>query len=352
MASKALRSVPAERAGCLAKSQARPKKAPTRSSARAKAQSTQQNVSEPGKRSYYSPATYAELLRDAAQAAEKAISEAGHKRVEVEFPSVPGSSAGYTESSDSVIDANVSYALALAKSMGNRRVQILLPDSVELDRAASKSEATLSQVENASLGCLVAANPMKKLVGSVLGGKAKEREEAARQETERADTFIAINLSTQELPSLESFAEEVAKDRPVVALNLELETLRGDLGLPAFPGKDLHFRFLSQFFPAFYLRQRTYSRTISSNPFIVSYSGALFREYPGKWQVMLRQDSGELCCIAESGNRYPLGEVREELTRAMGLLGDERQESVRQGYKSRTWWEEGIGEEESAAWRS
>jgi hypothetical protein len=33
-------------------------------------------------------------------------------------------------------------------------------------------------------------------------------------------------------------------------------------------------------------------------PFIINYSGALFREYPGPWQVMLRQDNGVYACVA------------------------------------------------------
>ena len=44
-------------------------------------------------------------------------------------------------------------------------------------------------------------------------------------------------------------------------------------------------------------------------PFILNYSGSLFREYPGPWQVMLKQDNGELACIAERPERYTLTEV-------------------------------------------
>jgi hypothetical protein len=37
----------------------------------------------------------------------------------------------------------------------------------------------------------------------------------------------------------------------------------------------------------FFLRARDYSKSVAVAPFIINYSGALFREYPGPWQVSL-----------------------------------------------------------------
>jgi hypothetical protein len=47
-------------------------------------------------------------------------------------------------------------------------------------------------------------------------------------------------------------------------------------------------RFLSRVRPVFFLRARDYSKSVAVAPFIINYSGALFREYPGPWQVRLR----------------------------------------------------------------
>lgn len=47
-------------------------------------------------------------------------------------------------------------------------------------------------------------------------------------------------------------------------------------------------------------------QSVAVAPFIINYSGCIFREYPGPWQVMLRQDSGEYACIAEQPLRYNL----------------------------------------------
>jgi Domain of unknown function (DUF1995) len=66
----------------------------------------------------------------------------------------------------------------------------------------------------------------------------------------------------------------------------------------------MQYDFLSGFTPVFYIRQRDYSKTVNIAPFIVNYSGCLFREYPGPWQVMLRQDNGEYACVAEGADRY------------------------------------------------
>lgn len=137
---------------------------------------------------------------------------------------------------------------------------------------------------------------------------------------------------------------QVAKGKPVVTWNIELDTHRGDLGLVSFPPKELHYRyrhrcppsspsspalhtqpvsvwpppkvftaaasradrqqlisrsahvvvpgacrrFLSKLRPVFFLRPRDYSKSVAVAPFIINYSGALFREYPGPWQVRKR----------------------------------------------------------------
>ena len=140
----------------------------------------------------------------------------------------------------------------------------------------------------------------------------------------------------------------------VACLCAQLETARGDLGLPGFPAKELHYRFLSRFKSVLFLRQRNYSKTVNVAPFLLNYDGATFREFPGPWQVMLRMDSGELACIAERPQRYGLGEAKEEMMAAMGLNTEEegsQMEFLRRGYKTATWWEEGGALEQSSAWR-
>ena len=127
--------------------------------------------------------------------------------------------------------------------------------------------------------------------------------ETLSQGARKADIFIVVNASTIELPDVEKYIAETVGERPLVLWNLELDTLRADLGTPTlfqspstslletalpsvarlwwraghaacrwlqcsaafagllgFPPKELQYRFLCQFTPVFYIRQRDYSK--------------------------------------------------------------------------------------------
>ncbi len=70
--------------------------------------------------------------------------------------------------------------------------------------------------------------------------------------------------------------------------------------------------------------------------------------------MLLRQDNGDYCCIAEDPTRYNLGEVKEEMMAAMGLNTEEEGSAMaflRRGYKTSTWWEDELELEQSRNWR-
>jgi len=240
-----------------------------------------------------------------------------------------------------------------------QRIQILVPDSEELRRAEERFSAALALAElpaGASITFGALSGSRRGEWAGVADFFFAPPAAAAEELTSAADLYLACNMSCTELAELEAWWGSGRRPASAVlcCFNLELDTHRGDLGLFGFPGKELHHRFLSRIRPAFFLRQREYSKTVSAAPFLLNYAGATLREYPGPWQVMLRTDDGSLACIAERPRRYGLGEAKEELLAAMGLNTEAEGSALsflRRGYKTATWWEESA-EAESEAWRS
>jgi len=156
--------------------------------------------------------------------------------------------------------------------------------------------------------------------------------------------YIICIASAQELPDVEELYSKTGGKVPIVFFNLKLDTLRGDLGIPAFPPKSLHDRFLSRVKPVYYLRTRQYSRTTASPPFVVNYQGCLFRSYPGEWCVLLDVGDGRFRTVQESGRRPGLGEFKGMLNGELEKRGVVEEEGktlkfLRTGYKTQTWWE-------------
>lgn len=314
-------------------------------------------------RSVYDPSSYDVLCVDVYRSLRDALDD-GLTRMEVEFPAAPGEDASYKTSSDTFIDNNIQFAITISGRLfreTGKRVEILLPDGPELRRAKEKFKLAIEYTEGGegiTLGQLITTDYADTLETMFTGLFSREdnRDQGTptQEKKAKADLYFIINLTTKQLTEVEAFVNEKAKDTPVVLFNDELDTLRGDLGLPFFPGKDMHFRFLTQFKPVFYLRNRGYSKSINVAPFLINYSGALFREYPAPWQVMIKQGSGELACVAESANRYSLNEAKEEMLEALGLIEGESSTDkfLRTGYKTGTWWEDKDAPEESKAWRT
>lgn len=312
--------------------------------------------------SVYKPASYETLIADAAKSLSYALDDS-HKRLEIDFPPLPSSVSGYKGASEEFISANIQLALALARKLFELRgisCRLVFPDKPERRKALRSFSSAIEMTGNISVGCLddVPGGAGKSFWGSVRGALDFDFGEDVEGKYESSESppglCIVLNCSTTELPAVEDYVNHFCKETPVVLFNLETDTLRADLGLFGFPPKDVHYRFLAQFLPVFYVRTRDYSKSVNVAPFILNYSGALFRMYPGPWQVMLKQTDGSFACVAESPERFTLFQTKDELLVSLGLQEEagSTMEFLRRGYKTATWWEEDTELEQASAWRS
>ncbi len=325
----------------------------------------------------------------------------GHTLLEIEFPPLPANVLEMDDvSAYDVARANVKLALEFAKSFasigstsssssssstssGRDQVVVLLPDESECNimledlkldprpypgvllsslRRGMEGDTRLFKPENLFLG----------LMGRGSGGSVRP--------VDGARMYIIVVASAQELPDVEELYEQIrinnnnndetkddnAKEAgtttssPVIVFyNLKLDILRGDLGAPAFPGKDFQDRFLSRVKPVYYLRTRQYSRSVTTPPFVLNYQGCLFRSYPGQYQTLLDTGTGRYRKVVGNDVRPALGSFKEQLTDALreeGAIAKKEEEGalfgfLRTGYKTTTWWEE-EREEASEEWKT
>lgn len=288
------------------------------------------------------PSTFFQAIQQAVDATSAALSN-NEKLLEIEFPPLPTSQLESSAvSSYDVLDANIRLAVDFAKAFAKegKRVAIAFPDLIEKDRAVEQN----NEMEEPLPGIRFSALKDATLSSFFERIWTKPAMEVAVRDDD--DMFVVIGASAQELPDVERLVE-AAGSRPVVFFNLKLDVARGDLGLPAFPRKDMHKRFLSKILPVYYLRTRTYSRSLKISPYLISYSGALYRVYPGKYQILLDTAKGNYRRLETTEKRPALGEVRDVLTKGLEVDVPFKQFLG----KSTTWWEDDIPGA-STTWRS
>merc|ERR1719231_271877 len=309
------------------------------------------------------PNSFPACVKQAVISTNEAL-EAGEKLIEVEFPPLP---LDYLEDSASsardIASANTRWALAFSQAFAcNGNIRILYPDQPEVDDAIKYLAGGSSPVKinngnspsvNVTINTLRQdsiknAETLDQVIGSIFGARFGGKGSIAS--IPDTTLYVAVVSSTQELPDLEKLHNQ-DPEIPIVFFNLRLDILRGDLGLPLFPGRDLHHRFLSQIKPSYLLRSRSFATSLRKPPFIVNYSGVLYRAYPEPYQCILNigNDKTKVCSFL---NERPTNMgFRKSLTESLIVPGVTAEE-LRGNEGNLVWWDKEQDKEESPNWRS
>jgi len=303
------------------------------------------------------PTSFLSLIEQAAAATEKALAD-GSRLLEVEFPPVPLSKLEDSAiSAYDLLSANLQLVLEYAQRLNrvlnaspDQSIAITLPDAAERVRA-TEYLGDAEPAPGVRLWALSGGDAQPSPFGFLTS--LVKSSDAAVEAAPWASAYIVLGVSCAELPSIRKLAE-LDDSTPIIAFNLKLDTLRGDLGLPGFPSKETHHAFLSRLKPVYYMRPRSYSLSLSRPPFLLSYQGVLFRCYPEGYQTLLDRGQGSYRRVCVQQRRPALGAFKAELTRALKVDDATAASAISQtGYKQSTWWEDDAdGRDLSADWRS
>lgn len=260
------------------------------------------------------PTSYDSAVRQAQEATKAAVAD-GHKLIEVEIPSsgltsVAGDGEGQNEMNLSM-DYLRQYLNAWRDNAAN--VRVFFPDNKELEvaRNGQTMDPAAGRVEfgpkfgsdsRFALAYLTKQNAAWAMLGVNL-----DKWSPAQLAKDTDEMFVVAYPSfnpREELAATEELYRGAAKaqGRPLVIFNGELDRIRGGYypGL-FFPGiAKLSTDFLPLFTTAYYIHNFKGTRP-----------GALFRAYPGPWQVLRRNpmDPEETVCIWTGEQRPSLKEV-------------------------------------------
>eukprot|EP01039_Chlorochromonas_danica_P007323 gene7323-8104_t len=297
--------------------------------------------------------TFMDCVRQAAKSCKHALSD-GYKLLEVEFPPLPLEVfEDSTSSARAVADANTRWAVEFARHFSEMgKVSIIYPDKAELEDALNfirKEDKTFPH-KNITLAT-PRADSVDKAVSIdqlffSLFGATRAGPVAAVPHTK---LYVAVVSSAQELPDLAKI-HALDPSIPMVFFNLRLDQLRGDLGLPFFPSRDFHFRFLTLIKPAYLMRARSFATSLKRPPFIINYSGLLFRAYPEPFYSFLNTGDNKSKVVHRQDARPSTADFRDHLTSALVIPGTPSSELKTKG--TELWWEKNDEKELSGNWRT
>mmetsp|Transcript_32457 Transcript_32457/g.72142 ORF Transcript_32457/g.72142 Transcript_32457/m.72142 type:complete len:497 (-) Transcript_32457:62-1552(-) len=327
------------------------------------------SVDSEGRQIFPWPKSFAEIVQTAVESSMRLFVQ-GETRVEVDFPPLPLADLDWNLcdlSETRVVDSNVQHAIAFSKLLikdsrqfpkldpevvakknrgegvdvleeklksqstrqsargpGGRTVRMLFPNKVDMVRAR---EVHLEKFKNMARPDLLRR-----------GFYREATQDNWKGPLEDIYVFIVCQEAV-DLPIIQQYVEKAdriaAKQGRVlrhVLFNLNLNKLRTDIEFyrtvtPFRPGlatPEVHFDFLATFRPAYFIRFLKSTLTVLRNPFNIDYSGALYRAFPGPWQVFMQDVDGSYNTVDVHDKRPAIIAFKRKLLRAFGLAEDAR----------------------------
>eukprot|EP00448_Togula_jolla_P002457 CAMPEP_0170604270 /NCGR_PEP_ID=MMETSP0224-20130122/19334_1 /TAXON_ID=285029 /ORGANISM="Togula jolla, Strain CCCM 725" /LENGTH=505 /DNA_ID=CAMNT_0010929163 /DNA_START=45 /DNA_END=1562 /DNA_ORIENTATION=- len=382
-------------------------------------------LDEEGRRIYPWPKSFAEIVQTAATSTLNLIHE-GETRVEVDFPPLPLADLDWNTcdvSETRIVDSNIQHAIAFSKLLIKDPRPLPVLDVEEANKAAKAgAEPAEPDKINELLERKFKKNPLaspnqKRTVRMLFPNKpdmlrARDIHYEKWRKMDRPDLLrrgyynevnddtwegpfediyvFIIAQNAGELPKIRSYVEKAdavaAKQGRVlrhVLFNLNCNKLRNDIAffktvVPFRPGlatPQVHFDFLATFRNAYLIRFGKYTMTVLRDPYNINYLGALYRAYPGPWQIFLQDEDGTYRTIDVHDKRPSIVAVKRKLMRAVGLAKDALlpEEAIwddvyrpknekagtlrigtdftREGFGDAQWWEADFDSECSEKWR-
>jgi len=255
------------------------------------------------------PQNYVAVVRDAREAAQAALSD-GCKLLEVEFPTYSLAAVAGDDDGANEMNASLGHLRSFCQPFQQQAsaTRIFFPDANELRVAREGKEmdpaagsAKLDPIfdqSNFRLDYLTNPNFLSDAGINIGQPDVLERIE------DSDDLYICAypSFNVNEMLAVARLYEmsAAASGKPIIVFNGELDRIRSGYYIPIFYPKlsKLAKTFIPKFTQAYYLHN-----------FKGSQGGALFRVYPGPWQVLRRYGDGSMQVVHTQDDMPTLKEV-------------------------------------------
>eukprot|EP00879_Flechtneria_rotunda_P006345 GHRR01006669.1.p1 GENE.GHRR01006669.1~~GHRR01006669.1.p1 ORF type:complete len:315 (+),score=91.74 GHRR01006669.1:319-1263(+) len=265
------------------------------------------------------PSEYDTAVRQAQLAVKAALAD-GHKLLEVEFPTAGLTAAQGDGDGQNEMNWSMGYLKKFLAAFSDEAesVRVFFPDNIELavarsgqtsDPSAGRQalDAVFDSSTKFRLGYLTKQSAAWAVLGMNLGNKFRPSDLVKDADKMFVVAYPSFN-PREELSATRQLYDAAAgpKGRPLIIFNGELDRLRGGY----YPGlffpelAKITEEFLPKVEAAYYIHNFKGSRP-----------GALFRAYPGPWQVLRRSpiDPEATQCIWTNDTRPTLKQVSLEI---------------------------------------